>query len=161
MQITPEQLGEVFAGVLKSWLTKEQWGEMRARNVEHVDDGVCASHDFVDANMAMLEAFLALGLHDPSDLDCDSPARDLAMDLWSKAWDWAKANRLTKSNLPRPRISPLHQRLAEAGWVRDGEVRMGNRVQFLWSHPVINPGRPVSSEMADYATMRHATRTRG
>jgi hypothetical protein len=48
---------ETFAGNLREILSAEEWAEMRDLNAEHQDDGICASHDYCDANMPMSDAF--------------------------------------------------------------------------------------------------------
>jgi len=53
-----ERIADAFADILRNWLTANQWVEMQTRNVDY-SDGVCASHDFCDANMAMAQAELA------------------------------------------------------------------------------------------------------
>lgn len=81
-------IGETFATMLAAELTAEQWAEMRARNVT-ADAGVCASHDFCDANMVMDPAFTAvMGRQADGASDTDAA-------LWSAAWDHAKAAHLT------------------------------------------------------------------
>ena len=64
-----------------------------ARNETAEYKGACATHDFCDANLAMDEAFRNLGLKGISDSETDSPEQVAAMDLWNKAWDYAKANK--------------------------------------------------------------------
>ena len=87
-----EQIGIRFAQVLREWLTDAEWLEMRRRNVEHVNDGICASHDFCDANMAMHQAFMDCGQPDPA----ENPQDDAVLTLWGDAWQWAQVNRLTQ-----------------------------------------------------------------
>lgn len=53
-----EQLACNFARRLGRMLRPDEWREMRLRN-RTAGAGVCASHDFVDANMVMLEAWRA------------------------------------------------------------------------------------------------------
>ena len=80
-----EQLAKEFSKVLSEWLTADQMREVIARNAVEPNDQICASHDFCDANMAMLEAFerCGLGEADPSD--------DATLNLWNRVWDLAKA----------------------------------------------------------------------
>jgi len=110
MTSTQERIADAFAAVLRDWLTADQWAEMQARNVDY-SDGVCASHDFCDANMAMAEAFETVTGREPSmsfetHYDAtvgahvaDNPAEEAQADadcaLWSAAWDVAKARHLT------------------------------------------------------------------
>lgn len=81
-----EDLAAKFAGVLKEWLTDDQFEEMRLRNRAEAGPGVCHSHDFCDANMAMHEAFTSFGV-DPLPDDGDMAQENIA--LWNAAWDLA------------------------------------------------------------------------
>jgi hypothetical protein len=64
-EIQAHLIAKAFAAVLRDWLTADQWAEMQARNVDY-SDGVCASHDFCDANEAMAEAFKTITGREPS-----------------------------------------------------------------------------------------------
>lgn len=79
-----------FSLVLRQWLTKEQMIEVVKRNRETDNEALCASHDFCDANMAMLEAFTAANGHEPS-AESDEDTR-----LWNEAWEMAKAANFTQ-----------------------------------------------------------------
>jgi hypothetical protein len=105
MVSTQERIADAFADVLRNWLTADQWAEMQTRNVDY-SDGVCASHDFCDANMAMAEAFETVTGREPSGgydtLANGSPVDTMAAiqadadcALWSAAWDIAKPRYLT------------------------------------------------------------------
>lgn len=83
---TAEQVAAKFSEILRGWLTPEQMEQVVERNRAEKSPGVCHSHDFCDANMAMLGAFEALGVPDP---DVDDPA---VLKLWSDAWDIAFKN---------------------------------------------------------------------
>ena len=84
-------LAFTFTEVLGEWLTDDQFDEMRRRNVSpEYADGACASHDFCDANMAMLEAFKRVVGRAP-DL-----AEDADVNLWDNAWNEAHAQFLTE-----------------------------------------------------------------
>ena len=88
---TAEALAEEFASVLRKWLTVEEWREMRRRNAKYVaenDHGICASHDFCDANMAMLSALENLGVRGRLPYDETDPRGEVGS-LWSAAWDVA------------------------------------------------------------------------
>lgn len=88
-------IATAFAGVLKRWLSPEAWAEMREANVG-ADPMTCASHDYCDANVAMLEAFRAVMGRDHV-LDDADPRNDGDCDLWNIAWDIAKRLYLTAS----------------------------------------------------------------
>lgn len=91
---TVENIGDEFADVLRSWLSDEQWDEMRKLNAEETDKGVCHSHDHCDANMAMDEAMRRCGLAEKLDAD-DWASNEENVALWNAAWDYAKAKHLT------------------------------------------------------------------
>ena len=84
-QVKVELLAREFAHVLDDWLTPEQMRTV----VGHAALGTktCASHDFCDANMAMLEAYLTLE-------ECDEleevPDLTDVTDLFNAAWSYAK-----------------------------------------------------------------------
>ncbi len=81
----PTELAQAFSRVLRQWLTAEQMREVVARNrAEQYGKGICASHDFCDANMAMLEAWESLST---TQQDCQSEEQAR---IWSAAWDIAK-----------------------------------------------------------------------
>ena len=85
---TPENIAEEFRKVIAEWL-----GEDTRRTIDLVNKipsnaGTCATHNFCDANAAMLEAFENFGI-DP--LPEDEAKREEMADLWNRAWDIAKA----------------------------------------------------------------------
>ena len=55
-RITPEAAAEKFVATLREWLTADEFAEMQRLNTAKTDPNVCHSHDFCDANMAMLDA---------------------------------------------------------------------------------------------------------
>lgn len=77
--MTPTQAAQRFDAVLREWLTPAEYAEVLRRNGTPEYSDCCASHDFCDANMAMLDA-LGAGL-----------AADDAM--WCAAWNvWRESN---------------------------------------------------------------------
>lgn len=85
------ELGDAFAKVLEGWLTADQWAEMRRRNVDN--DPECASQDFCDANMAMVEAYEKLT---GREIFVDRWHEAIGMELLNAAWSYAKAKHLTE-----------------------------------------------------------------
>lgn len=82
-------IAEAFAEVLRQWLTREELETIRSRNASQNDPGICHSHDFCDANMAMAPAFEQVTGREPeSDSEADAS-------LWNDAWDLAKRLYLT------------------------------------------------------------------
>lgn len=76
-----EAIAREFSRVLKVWIGAENMDLLRQANDEEADEGICHSHDFCDANMAMQQAFQNLKL------DEDNVA------MWNAAWDMAKEKR--------------------------------------------------------------------
>jgi hypothetical protein len=83
------RLARVFAAKLRSAITADQWRAMCRRNLIAAE-GVCASHDFLDANDVMAEAFAEVIGHEQ---DC---ASDPDAVIWSKAWSIARAQYLVE-----------------------------------------------------------------
>lgn len=84
-----DRLATEFIELLRGALTEAQWEEMRRRNATPEYANSCASHDFVDANMVMAEAFYnVFGRH----INAISSRDSL---IWGMAWDIAKARTLT------------------------------------------------------------------
>lgn len=86
------QAARGFSYILREWLTPEEIVEANLRNKTY-GEGVCASHDFCDANMAMHEAWTNLGI-DPLETEkiseVESGMSEAMAIAWSKAWDIAK-----------------------------------------------------------------------
>ena len=59
----PAMLGYRFAVNIREWLTDGEWTAMRAKARQLAADGVtnvCPSHDYCDANVALLDAFTSI-----------------------------------------------------------------------------------------------------
>ena len=77
-----EKISQRFEGILRGWLTADEWGEMVEANRREDNPIICHSHDFCDANMAMHEAFAAEGIPLGDDgLDEKTAA------IWNAAWE--------------------------------------------------------------------------
>ncbi len=89
-------LSDAFAGVLREWLTEEQFAEMRSKNVAYVveDTMTCASHDYCDANMAMQEAFEGITGRELFPEEGDDAQQSADTDLINAAWTDAKVRHL-------------------------------------------------------------------
>lgn len=96
-EIVAGALGEAFVGVLREWLTPDEMARVREQNAADAEAGVggltCHSHDFCDANEAMLVAFqrvfgreMALGEDTPE----MAAAQEADMALANAAWGYAK-----------------------------------------------------------------------
>jgi hypothetical protein len=90
-------LAREFSRVLRQHLSPCDVACAIAANRAEADPGVCHSHDYCDANMAMDAAFTTTHRRSiimPSDVD-ENPALDpqhvADFKLWGEAWDIAKA----------------------------------------------------------------------
>lgn len=52
----PIRIAEEFIKILRGWLTEDEIAEINAINAEN-DNRFCATHDYCDPSVAMLEAF--------------------------------------------------------------------------------------------------------
>lgn len=87
------KLANQFSLVLRDWMTEDQMAEVLLRNVNETNPSICHTHDFVDANQAMLDAAEMIGIA-TDDVGIDTPATDgvLGTHLWNAAWNLAKSN---------------------------------------------------------------------
>lgn len=101
-EIEAAVLAAAFVAQCREAFTEEQLAEIKTRNAspDYAGD-VCATHDFADANMLMLEAFSATFGREPLFLTEGADAPDAAPDLalWGAAWTRAKTDHLTASPL--------------------------------------------------------------
>ena len=96
-----QALAAMLATVLREWLTEDEFGRMQELNRGYGhSSGICASHEFCDANMAMHEAFVRVFDREPllpSDVEAN-PAlagqEDIDISFWNAAWDQAHRGRL-------------------------------------------------------------------
>lgn len=87
--MTYQAIGAKFAELLKRDLTPQEFAAMRAANAIETNKAVCHSHDYLDANMTMLEAFDELGVRSPIDFDHGANDHLEACALWGAAWTYA------------------------------------------------------------------------
>ena len=100
-KLTTEQVARKFSSILKRWLTKKQMRQVIRTNSKPENAPFCATHEFCDANMAMIEAVHKLTGKQP-DIHCD--ATNL---LWTEAWAMAKRKLFYIRDLPkRCQLSP-------------------------------------------------------
>lgn len=76
-----ERLADRFARRLRASVTFAEYREIRRRNRIETDPHVCASHDFIDANEVMADAWADV-IGTPIDPDDDEQAA-----TWSAAWE--------------------------------------------------------------------------
>lgn len=89
---TPETIADEFVVTLNDWLTDYEMDLIRNYNATPAYAHSCASHNFCDANMAMLTAFEVIT---DFEFDLDNQAH---VDLFNAAWTYAKANHLTEKD---------------------------------------------------------------
>jgi hypothetical protein len=80
-----QRVAVFFSCILRRWLGDDM-RQVIARNRAELSPDVCHSHDFCDANMAMLEAVAAF-----KDVAQDEVDIDASLPLMNEAWDIAKA----------------------------------------------------------------------
>lgn len=89
IKLNPKALAIRFSAVLREYLGPDTMTEVITRNATPTYAGdCCASHDFCDANMAMLEAFAELANIEESEVDLNDEEQARAM---SQAWAIAKS----------------------------------------------------------------------
>jgi hypothetical protein len=92
-------LADKFAMLLREGLGEVKFQEVRRRNVDHKDDGICASHDFCNAYMVMLDAFKEI-IGREAVMSEESEERpwqhDMDCGLMRLAWSIAKRHYLTQ-----------------------------------------------------------------
>lgn len=85
------KLANEFSRILWVWLTREELEEVNKRNSVQEDNRICHSHDFIDANMAMVDAYeITFRKKYPSSHARMSRDERLIVD---GAWQLAKSNK--------------------------------------------------------------------
>ena len=95
-----DKLAAAFVVQCMAQFTADELAVIRYRNRDFAKAGkgdVCATHDFADANMIMLDAFKDAFDREPAILDGGASVEEHNADatLWGAAWDKAKADFLT------------------------------------------------------------------
>lgn len=95
--ITADALAREFADIVKQELDAGgEFKEMLAANDADPDTSVCHSHDYIDSNMSMLQAWCYLNGIEEKEFsvpNMDSTEGQAMFALWSEAWTLARANR--------------------------------------------------------------------
>lgn len=97
----PRRLAKEFARQLFACLSIEEWAEMRRLNAAETSPNVCHSHDYVDANMVMQDAWRACVRDKNWALasEAEDPGLvEVQCDIWNRAWDIAKAKHLSEAS---------------------------------------------------------------
>jgi hypothetical protein len=101
---TETKVAKEFSRIVTEWLGKETMLKVIRENQEHVGtmyEDCCATGNYCDSNMAMLEAFentlgrefqVSYGINGEENLET-LKAHDADCELWNTAWDMAKKNR--------------------------------------------------------------------
>ena len=87
--LNTDRIAGAFVALLKTSASPVQFFQMQITNAR-AGEGVCASHDFCDANMVMCEAFEIVAGRALGDEISDG---DVA--AWNAAWNAARADHLT------------------------------------------------------------------
>lgn len=82
---TAEALAREFAQILASWAKPDERRQIVELNRAERNSSICHSHDFYDANQAMIDALEKFGV----ELDIQSTEQNALTD---EAWDIAKRN---------------------------------------------------------------------
>lgn len=96
---TVEQIARRFSQLLTAYIGDAKVRVAINRNKLESYEDCCASHDFCDANMVMLEAFNQLSVKPPTDSTA-GPEQDEAVRLWGAAWDLARENKFYLGEKP-------------------------------------------------------------
>lgn len=76
---TAQDLANEFAVEIRKWVSPDDCREIDRRNKAETSAAICHSHDFCDANQAMINALSKLGME--FDLQ-DEPQMKLIDDAW-------------------------------------------------------------------------------
>lgn len=86
--LNPTLVAHAFLEQLREDLGEADFKEVLRKQREEPIEGVCHSHDYCDANMAMDAAMASVGIVALPEGEDDLP--DRVVDLWNAAWDHAK-----------------------------------------------------------------------
>jgi hypothetical protein len=92
------RVARAFSNILREWMTPLRMKLIVRRNAMDADLNVCHSHDFCDANQAMLDAFRRCRLPDPA--SAERIGEDDAVGLWNSAWNLAKRECFDAGRIP-------------------------------------------------------------
>lgn len=91
---TPAVIAKVaiaFCAVLLAWIGPARLAEAARRNASTGQRGVCHSHDYIDANEAMAQAFKECGFSTFIEQDGELHLPDRTLEVWNAAWHLAKS----------------------------------------------------------------------
>ena len=81
------KLGAIFINKIRAELTQKEWRQVCKRNQKEKDPLCCHTHDFVDANEYMLEAYTEF-MRTERGIEFEGIPQDFT--LWNAGWDYAK-----------------------------------------------------------------------
>jgi hypothetical protein len=85
-----------FADVIHEWTTPKEFEEIKRLNrTPEYAGSICATHNFMDANMAMEAAFKRAFGRLPNIYDNDDGSEGDDVALWNAAWSQAKTGWLS------------------------------------------------------------------
>jgi hypothetical protein len=87
MEGTLENIAFDFSMILFEWLGKNNFQEMVEKSIAETDTSICHSHDYCDANVAMIKAMETNGF--PFIVD---HVNEEYYSMSNRAWDVAKSN---------------------------------------------------------------------
>ena len=111
-----KQLATEFSKELAWVLTEVELAEVVKRNAEEPDSGICHSHDFTDANQAMLDVFERHGM----DIAGEGGVEQYGS-MWNQAWAQAKSDNFGYSENAGERADLEHIREVNT-WNSGGNV---------------------------------------
>ena len=88
---TPEVLAAEFIQIIGWWLTGDELNAVRAKNTTPEYAGCCATHDYCDANMALLTAYLNVSDREGEDGAAAELLTDSGVALCNAAWAIARS----------------------------------------------------------------------
>lgn len=98
----PDLIAREFVRILRRWFKQRypktwerKWREMQRKNATPEYGGCCASHDYHDSNVSMMEALEKHGIYVFGKRG-NRPTSARVDQLWKEAWTIAKCDYLTK-----------------------------------------------------------------
>lgn len=98
LHIDAWRVAREFCDVMRAHLG-DNIAEVLRLNAEEPDSTLCHSHDFIDANMTMLDALVAAGYTERQVMDSIHADDDTITRIWNLAWDIAKAHDFDRNKM--------------------------------------------------------------
>lgn len=110
-----ERIACVFTYLLEKEIGDDNMTNVVRLNRLMEDKTSCASHDFCDANMVMLQAFQEVDTPAPNELTDGFEEHEEACELWNAAWDFAAKHLFAIYDRPLPTEGVANDDEADAG----------------------------------------------